>query len=344
MCISPTSSSWVLYSERWAGACSPDREPAHNCHSGPQGLDASDLYKVAELITPQAASRALFPPVLECGLFPGAPEQDTVSVCLQVVICPFFLWALLLWAVQHSLHLPCVRVGGPVDALGPSRASLPASRNLCLEAVSVRAVTREPPATGRDSIGEMLRGPEGSFPPCSCGKGTAVVTWDMAVASLMAHSERGAHWCQQQSIILDRFGYQDGVPSQVNGQGSSQRILYCAKGLGVTRRSRLCPKDTLSFLVLGSGRDDGDRDCANPSGLFLVTGSQDPLPCLSSPTVISSTLFSLLGPGFRSLRLFGSSTAMLPVLTQFLLCPNPVTEPSASQADCCRWMAQAQHV
>lgn len=71
LCILPTSSSWVLYSGRWAGACSSDREPAHNCHSGPQSLAASDLYKVAKLNTFQAASRASFPPlVLVYGLFP----------------------------------------------------------------------------------------------------------------------------------------------------------------------------------------------------------------------------------------------------------------------------------
>lgn len=71
-----------------------------------------------------------------------------------------------------------------------------------LEAVPVRA------AEVRSSTGEMLRGTEGSFPPCSCllGGRTAVVTWDMAVASLMSHSKLGVHWYQQQSIILGRLG------------------------------------------------------------------------------------------------------------------------------------------
>lgn len=78
--ILPTSSSWVLYSGRWAAACSPDREPAHSCHSGPQGLAASDLYKVAKLLTLQAASRASSPlHVLVYGPFPWSSSVRILS-------------------------------------------------------------------------------------------------------------------------------------------------------------------------------------------------------------------------------------------------------------------------
>lgn len=58
---------------------------AHSTESqpftGPQGLSACGLHKVAKVITLQAASRRSFPPhVLVCGLF---PRSSSVGPCLR---------------------------------------------------------------------------------------------------------------------------------------------------------------------------------------------------------------------------------------------------------------------
>lgn len=71
----------------------------------------------------------------------------------------------------------------------------------------------------------------------------------------------------------------------------------------------------------------GTGDCAQPSH-----GSQNPVPCLPSLTVTSSTLQSLR-PRIQLTAIFGSTMVMLSVLTRFLSCPNLDTYPSASQPD-----------
>lgn len=125
LCILPTSSSWVLYSGRWAGACSPDREPAHSCHSGPQGLAASDLYKVAKLITLQAASRAAFLVMLLCIVrSPGVPVQG------------FCLGQDLLLLSVGSLGLSCSTQPSPTMCLFGCSSSCP------------RLLQSQPPAPG----------------------------------------------------------------------------------------------------------------------------------------------------------------------------------------------------
>lgn len=104
--------------------------------------------------------------------------------------------------------------------------------------------------------------------------------------------------------------------------------MYCEKGLGGTLRSRLCPKDTHSFLVLGAGREHGERKLCTPMRA---------LPCHLAHSTLSPVcphpchFFHTLQPHRPRIQLsapFGSSMVILSVLTQFLSFPDP---DSASQ-------------
>lgn len=171
MCILPIS-SWVgageeeLCSGRW-GLCSPEKEPVHHCHCGPQGLAGYSLHKGGKLILLQVTCRTPFPP--------------------HVLVYALFQWSSSVRALSEGhglllLSLRCVSVW-----MFQKPASL--LSGLLLGTASGRAtVMREPPAMVRSSIGETLRGVKGPS-PCSCllGKGAAVA---------ISHSDLGVHWYQ----------------------------------------------------------------------------------------------------------------------------------------------------
>lgn len=102
------------------------------------------------------------------------------------------------------------------------------------------------------------------------------------------------------AVILGRLG--KGMSSWWSLLRSRVRTHHSESCLGESLRSRLCLKDTPSFLILGSGWEAWDkRLCIALSTIPCYLALRALFPILPQTTVTPTSLSSLLDSGFSSL-------------------------------------------